>query len=402
MTSSATISFAAAGKRRWDAIVVGAGPAGALAARQLAREGAEVLLLDRKAFPRWKVCGACVNQHALSVLREVDLHDLVERLGAVPIDKFQLCVGSRHATLTIPGGVAVSRAQFDAALVRSAVEVGAQFLPETQAVLAQMTGNARCVELNQSGRSNLAMAQVVLAAGGLGSRFLARERQFRTKTTSTSRIGVGVVAQDQSDDYLPGTIYMAVGRNGYVGLVRVEDGRLNIAAALSRRFAKQAGSVENAARSIVRSAGLPVTFGPVRGPVSAFGLAPEPSWQGTVTLTRRTKPVAHDRVFVLGDAAAYVEPFTGEGIAWALASAVAVAPIAKLALQGWSPELAARWTSAYQAIIGRRQWLCRAVALTLRHPFAVGAALRLLSWKPALASPVIQRLNAPISKAYTS
>ena len=114
MTSTGTISFAAAGQRRWDAIVVGAGPAGALAARQLAREGTEVLLLDRKAFPRWKVCGACVNQNALSVLKDVNLHDLVERLGAVPIEKFQLCVGSRHATLAIPGGVAVSRAQFDA------------------------------------------------------------------------------------------------------------------------------------------------------------------------------------------------------------------------------------------------------------------------------------------------
>jgi len=61
----ATLTLEAACEPTWDAIVLGAGPAGALAARQLGASGARVLLVDRKAFPRWKVCGACLNGQAL-------------------------------------------------------------------------------------------------------------------------------------------------------------------------------------------------------------------------------------------------------------------------------------------------------------------------------------------------
>src|SRR5262249_23647918 len=60
MTLAATLDLMTTSERRWDAVVVGAGPAGALAARELARLGAAVLLVDRATFPRWKVCGCCL------------------------------------------------------------------------------------------------------------------------------------------------------------------------------------------------------------------------------------------------------------------------------------------------------------------------------------------------------
>ena len=55
-----TLDFAGAVDQLWDVVVVGAGPTGSLAARQLARAGADVLLVDRLSFPRWKVCGCCL------------------------------------------------------------------------------------------------------------------------------------------------------------------------------------------------------------------------------------------------------------------------------------------------------------------------------------------------------
>src|SRR5262249_17510298 len=64
-----TLNLAQVTRESWDVLVIGAGPAGALAARQLALAGARVLLVERKTFPRWKVCGACVNEQALSILR---------------------------------------------------------------------------------------------------------------------------------------------------------------------------------------------------------------------------------------------------------------------------------------------------------------------------------------------
>ena len=71
MTVPATITAAAAAGRVWDVLVIGAGPAGAVAAREVARRGARVLLADRSAFPRGKVCGCCLNGSALAGMSTV-------------------------------------------------------------------------------------------------------------------------------------------------------------------------------------------------------------------------------------------------------------------------------------------------------------------------------------------
>ena len=66
--------------------------------------------------------------------------------------------------------------------------------------------------------------------------------------------------------------------------------------------------------------------------------------KGTAPLTRRTTPIAEERLFLLGDAAGYVEPFTGEGIAWALVAGLAVAPLAIRAAKQWHPSLGVDWS----------------------------------------------------------
>ncbi|HEY7428386.1 MAG TPA: FAD-dependent oxidoreductase, partial [Gemmataceae bacterium] len=73
MTVAATTGLEEASRRTWDVVVVGAGPAGAMAAHELARRGCAVLLVDRAAFPRWKVCGCCLNGHALVTLQAAGL-----------------------------------------------------------------------------------------------------------------------------------------------------------------------------------------------------------------------------------------------------------------------------------------------------------------------------------------
>jgi flavin-dependent dehydrogenase len=112
-----------------------------------------------------------------------------------------------------------------------------------------------------------------------------------------------------------------------------------------------------------------------------------------VPLTRRASRLAAERVFALGDAAGYVEPFTGEGMAWALASAEAVAPLAEAAARRWHPDLARTWAALYQRTVTSRQLPCRGAAALLRHPRLAGLAVAALRRCPLLARPFVGYLN---------
>jgi flavin-dependent dehydrogenase len=340
----------------YDAIVIGAGPAGSVAARELARRGLRVSLVDRASFPRPKVCGCCLNRAALAALEEVGLGDVPARCGAVPLRGVTIAAGGRSASVPLPGGVSLSRESFDAGLIGAAVKAGVTFSPNTPTKLADA----------------LAAARVVVVATGLGP---------TATPTPASRIGAGVVAPDAPDFYRRGTIHMATGRGGYVGLVRLEDDRLDIAAAFDASFVKMAGGPGGAAEFLLQEVGWPGGFADL-------------PWKGTPALTRTPAAVAGERWFAVGDAAGYVEPFTGEGMAWAIASAAALAPIAVRAMT-WDSCYIAEWGRTHARVVGRRQRTCRVVARVLRYPAVTRAAVRALGLLPALSRPVVALLNRP-------
>src|SRR5437667_10341215 len=86
-TVASTLQPAAAARRVWDALIIGAGPAGSLAARELARRGVATLLVDRARFPRDKVCGSCLGASGLTELAAVGLGDLPRRLNAPRLEQ---------------------------------------------------------------------------------------------------------------------------------------------------------------------------------------------------------------------------------------------------------------------------------------------------------------------------
>jgi flavin-dependent dehydrogenase len=386
---AATLELSAAAREVWDVVVVGAGPAGSVAARELARRGRSVLLVDRAAFPRSKVCGCCLNGRALATLQSVGLGGLAARCGAVPTRRLQLAAGGRTARVALAEGVALSREAFDAALVREAIGAGADFLPQTRAVRAASVGERQAlltstrgsdqmgVTLVQGGGSLATAARVVLAADGLGGVF-----HSQTPALPGARIGMGAVAAGAAAFYQPGTIYMACGARGYLGLVRLEDGRLDLAAAVDAAWLREAGGPGAVAAELLAEVGWPL-------PSDVDAL----DWRGTPPLTRCARRPAPPRAFVLGDAAGYVEPFTGEGMAWALAAAVAVAPLADRAAVAWQPSLEREWEQTYRRVVGRRQWACRAAAAVLRRPWLTRACVGMVSRWPRLAGPVVYHLN---------
>jgi flavin-dependent dehydrogenase len=175
---------------------------------------------------------------------------------------------------------------------------------------------------------------------------------------------------------------MVVGTDGYVGAVRFSDGGLNVAAAVDRTALAEVGPAGVVDR-ILREAGLdPLPADPATG------------WKGTPPLTRRPSVVAGTRWFRIGDASGYVEPFTGEGMGWAIAAGCAVAPLALAGIDGWSEALATRWIRTHRVQIGRRQRLCRLLAGGLRRPRLVGGVAALLSRAPRLATPLVHATEA--------
>jgi 2-polyprenyl-6-methoxyphenol hydroxylase-like FAD-dependent oxidoreductase len=325
-----------------------------------------------------------LNGRALAVLEEVGMGGLTDRLGAVPLHHLQLVTRKGRALVDLREGVALSREVFDAALVEAAVSAGAAFLPETQALAGPVTPTWRRVLLRQGSRQAETGAALVVVAAGLGGGGLVRGPGFDGAGKRASRIGAGAIAAAGPAAYRAGTIYMACGTAGYVGLVRLEDGRLDLAAALNPDRVRQVHGPGRTAEAVLGEAGLP--------PIP--GLAELP-WRGTPALTRRAGRLACHRLFLIGDAAGYVEPFTGEGLAWALASAAAVVPLAVRAARCWRPELEAEWGALYRRTVGGR-YLCRSAARVLRHPALTSAVVGVLARVPAVAAALVARCNRPV------
>lgn len=383
-----TIGPTEASQRDWDVLVIGAGPAGAIAARQCAQSGAKVLLVNEQKLPRGKVCGCCLNGAALQALDGIGLSTLVPECRAPQVEHFVLASGQRQVALPLDAGVSLSRERLDAELTRAAIDAGVEFLDETRATMNASEALHCSVTLNHGQTQHSARAKIAVIASGLGRRVFSNQLTDERQTNRKSRIGAGAVIASVNADFQPKTIYMACHRSGYVGCVRLEDGRLDLAAALDADAVKQAGGIGALASMITSSAGLP-----------APDAVASANWRGTAKLTQSRATVFGERFFVVGDAAGYVEPFTGEGMAWAIASGIAVAPLVMESLETGTAVTGPSWAKSRTKLLGGRMWKCRLISQLLRRPRLVQAAAWGLMHAPGLSRPLIKSLNRAFPEA---
>ncbi|HEX5011461.1 MAG TPA: FAD-dependent monooxygenase, partial [Planctomycetota bacterium] len=342
--------------------------------------GARVLLVDRARFPRAKVCGGCLGPRGLAVLRDEGLP--APPAPATPLAAVRLLCAGRALELPLPPMVAVSREDLDAALVAAAAEAGAQLLLGTRAeALSEPDGPSRTLLLHGEAGATPVVARVVVAADGLAGRLLGGAA---LRATPRSRVGAGVLLPEAPAALPAGRLLMAAGRAGYVGLVRLPDGRLDVAAALDPRAVARAGGAGRLMADVLAQAGGP-----------RLPELDEAEVRLTPPLTRRTARPAGHRLLAVGDAAGFVEPFTGEGLSWALLSGRAVVPLALDGARRWDERLAHAWVRSHRVEVARHQRLCRVLAAWLRHPLLVRAGLALVARRPALAHGLLARLGAP-------
>lgn len=359
-------------------VIIGAGPAGTLAALLLARRGRDVLLVDRKPLGRYKVCGGCLSASGVDILASAGVLDAVMRRGAQPLQRLNLQAAGRTSCIDLPTGLSLSRGALDQSLVEQAIDAGVTFLPDTHAEVHD--GERYQVTLRPmqgEDEATIVQADVIIVADGLGHPSLHHLPRFTQQVSPSSRIGAGCILPHRVDWVHPNAISMIVGREGYVGLVEVEDGHTCVAAALDASFVRRHAGLEAACASLLTDTGLSVAWSPE-----------EVKWFGTPALTRTTLCHADRNVYLLGDASGYVEPFTGEGMTWALSSAVEVVPYIEQAVTGVARP--GDWDQHVKQVQRRRHTWCRAITAGLRSPWMLAASMRLLKTAPFLAQPWVQ------------
>jgi len=309
-----------------DLAVVGAGPAGTAAALFAARRGYRVIVFDKQAFPRDKPCGEGLMPGGRPVLRELDLEDAIVSGGAPPLQGIQFgLAGQQPVAVPFPehggeqAGLGIRRLAFDARLVDAlGHHAQIEFCPQTEArdIKASDGGIARVITATGEVR-----ARIVAVADGLRSPFRHRlgwtvgprpPHRYGVVAHWTMDAPVDPWVRITFDDGLEVYEGPVAGNQRMVALLCYQDRMREFGGRLEARYRE----VARALRPALRNAELV-------GAVSAVG----PFWYRATT-------VAQGGVFLIGDAAGFTDPITGEGVAAGLRQARAFAA----ALESVNPE----------------------------------------------------------------
>ena len=368
-------------------VVIGAGVAGTATAIQTSKLGLQTLLVEAKAFPREKVCGGCLNQRAQAVLRRLGVLDELLARGACSLDKVEYRTPSLAIRWHLPPLVSVGRATLDGLLVENAIAGGAHFLPSTTAKIVAVQDQAhvekpptRSVELRSPSQGAVTIcSKVVIAADGL-TRSSQQNTDLRTKVADKGRIGVQFLVPSECIRMEePNQLTMIIGSEGYVGMCEIDGGRWDVAAAIDPKHLSNQTRPSHVVENILRECSLP-----------DIENIHEISSLATPSLTRTTSQSAQYRLFLVGDALGYIEPFTGEGMAWSLQTSELVLPFIERAYQGWSEDLIASWDRQLKISIRRRQWICRFLSAATRMPRTASLLLRLCDAVPPVRNMLIR------------
>ena len=336
----------------FDVIVIGAGPAGSIAAYVAARNDLKTLLIEKESFPRYKVCGSSLSPLAVRILNHTGLEGILS--SSVALQSMNLFVRGCRVPFHIYGRYSISRERFDEALVTAANNAGARVLFNSIATIAE-TGEEFCTVAvkDKQKKMDLYSGKLIMNASGLVSEALSSFEQCKSIVCKDSYLGFGTTITDSNNNIDDKTfIRMDLSDAGYVGATKLPDNRINLAAAIHKSIVKQ----------------LPFKSLLLQ---SAQRIIPEItldsqmlSWSGVPELKRRRSRHSLNRVISIGDAAAYVEPFTGEGIGWALYSGKVAADLA--IAERCSIETATKWKALHTKYIEKRQRQTRLVGDLLK------------------------------------
>jgi len=394
LATETRVPIETATSKSWEAIVLGAGVAGASFAIHAARQGHRTLLVDAQSFPRDKVCGGCLNPRAQRELELLGVLPEVMNAGAIPISSLRIHVAGHVSRWTVPRMLSVRRSTLDLLLVEHAIRNGVVFLPETRGAIQTRNNAADSsvpVRLTPQARDSqpattLQCRHAVVAAG-LSRSPLPRNDVWDLEVEKDSRVGAHCLVDRErlssfgSLSCSENTLHMLVGDAGYVGICPTDGQAIDIAAALSPSEIRLRGGIGPCVQSVLQGCG-----------VDCQDELHDCEWLATPLLSRKSSRVADRGVFLLGDSAGYVEPFTGEGMSWALEGARVLATLLcgndAVEREG---HLDAEWRHWIETHRRSHQTISKWVAGRARHTRSAKVLLKVLDWTPWVRNYLVQK-----------
>ena len=346
----------------FDVAIVGGGPAGSSCAAFCVLAGLRTLVLERETFPREKVCGDCLNPSCWPVLERLDLTKEVRDLPHSRLDSVEfIAIDGHKVVVDLPAGddceSVVKRSLFDDLLLRRAHDLGAQVYEETTVTGLGYNGDWK---IETAGREGF-RARVLIGADGRNSTVArlsnllprpARERVALQAHVPLPRdFGRRVVLQ-----FLP---------EGYSGQAPVNETELNLCLV-----------------------GTPPSISKLRQWAERhFDIAADQAWRTITPLTRLPVPCAHENLLFIGDAARVVEPFTGEGIYYALRSGeLAADALAKISRGKDRQSVLREFTRDCDQMYRGRLWINRLARAAVLSPRIASFVIQAARVRPILRS----------------
>ena len=368
----------------YDVIIAGGGPAGSSAAIHLAQYGARVLLVEQKKFPRPKLCGEFISPECCAHFERLGVAERM--LAGNPSQLSETVFFSKNGTnVSVPskwfsaGGAALglSRAEMDERLLRRAVEVHAEVREDVNVVdLLVQDGRVTGVKLKENGIEETIRAPITIDATGR-ARALTRmfERTRNIKLHLQQRPLVAFKAHLRNTSVASGACEIYFYRGGYGGLSTIENGLSNLCFIVNARdvrahdsdatrLMRQIVCENRRAAETLRHAELASDWLAVS--LESFG---------------RHSPAPAFGLLAIGDAASFIDPFTGSGMLMALESgelaAGAIAPqLARLQSTTGLKMASESYTRLYRAQFNSRLRLCSMIRRAAFVPGFADVAIR--------------------------
>ncbi|HVE36094.1 MAG TPA: NAD(P)/FAD-dependent oxidoreductase [Gemmatimonadaceae bacterium] len=379
-----------------DVLVVGGGPAGSSIAHALASRGIDVMVVDRARFPRPKPCAEYLSPQASRSLARMGALDEVERSGAAALAGIRVyapngsvIAGDFVAKHGYHGfrdrGLSVRREVLDAILLERAGASGARIVEGAKVteLLREPDGRVRGVRLTLDDSSREVRARVVVGADGLGS-VVARRLGLTRRLRWPRRIALVTHYKGVKDVGEHGEMHVAP--DGYVGIADVGGGLTTVAAVfpVSRSREISRDRIEFLRRWLFDQRRLALRFASAERVTPVVATGPFASYA-----RRASAPGAA----LVGDAADFFDPFTGEGIYAALRGGEILADHVTESLAAATPALADAALREYDYARRREfggKWLVeRVIGAVVASPRLINRAARRLAARKDLADLLI-------------